>query len=113
MSKIKDINLALEDQANKIGFLNLQQALQAGCEVDWESIPPRLVEPLTAAHEAWLKEREEALAAIGRLKSSMENIYGEDFTPEIAAIAIDGDPDKVFRYLDVLKIEKFVKESND
>lgn len=140
MSKIGNYNMELEeelrDQLNKPGFETLQDALNAG----WEVLP--LLDPVTGetshhlqriddmkffvndsvsltdeayeqAHEAWLKEKEEVLAAIDRIKTSMENIYGDDFKPEVAAIALDGDPDKAFRYSEILKIKKFIEEAHD
>lgn len=112
-SKIGSYNLALEEQATELGFESLSQALEAGCVTGGDCDQPRLIEPLTAAHEAWEKEKKEALDAINHLKTSMENVYGDSFKPEIAAIAIDGDPDKAFRYSDVLKIEKFIEEAHE
>lgn len=103
----------LQEQAEELGFETTQQALDAGCVVEGDCNQPRLVEPLELAHRAWEKEKEEALNAINRLKTSMENVYGDDFKPEIAAIAMDGDPDKTFRYLDVLKIKKFIEEAHE
>jgi len=113
MSKIGSYNLMLQEQAEELGFETTQQALDAGCVVEGDCNQPRLVEPLELAHRAWEKEKEEALNAINRLKTSMENVYGDDFKPEIAAIAMDGDPDKAFRYLDVLKIKKFIEEAHE
>lgn len=105
--------MELEEQAAELGFESLEQATDAGCEVNWLGNTAELVEPLELAHRAWEKEKEEALDAINRLKTGMENIYGEDFKPEIAAIAIDGDTDKAFRYSDVLKIKKFIEEAHE
>lgn len=114
MSKISNIAIELEEQANRLGFESLQQALDAGCEVEYGSDGnSELVEPLVAAHRAWEAEKEEVLEAVKRIKTSMENVYGDNFKPEIAAIAIDGDPDKAFRYSDVLKIQKFIEEAHE
>lgn len=113
MSKIGAVRLDLDEQAERLGFESLEMAQQAGCEVEWHGDTAELVEPLELAHRAWEKEKEEALNAINRLKTSMENVYGDDFKPEIAAIAMDGDPDKTFRYLDVLKIKKFIEEAHE
>lgn len=111
--EISNIQMELEEQAQELGFESLEMAQKAGCEVEWHKDSAELVEPLELAHRAWEKEKEESLAAIDRLKTSMENVYGEDFKPEIAAIAIDGDPDKAFRYSDVLRIEKFIEEAHE
>lgn len=110
---MSQIAAELDELAAELGFESLEEAKKAGCEVEWHGNSARLVEPLELAHRAWEKEKEEALNAIDRLKTSMENVYGDDFKPEIAAIAIDGDPDKAFRYLDVLKIKKFIEEAHE
>lgn len=59
MSKIGDIRLQLDEQAEALGFESLEQAQQAGCEIDWDK--PELIEPLEAAHRAWEKEKEDLL----------------------------------------------------
>lgn len=110
---MSQIAAELDQKATELGFESLSQAQEAGCEVEWHEDSAELVEPLELAHRAWEKEKEEALSAIDRLKTSMENVYGNDFKPEIAAIAMDGDPDKAFRYLDVLKIKKFIEETHE
>lgn len=112
-SAIGKINLELEEQAQELGFEGLEEAQEAGCVVEWHENSAELVEPLEAAHRAWEKEKTEVLDAINRIKTSMENVYGDNFKPEIAAISIDGDPDKVFRYSDVLKIQKFIEEAHE
>ena len=69
MSKISDLNLALQEQAEELGFETTQEALDAGYEVDYEArelVNPYVLgsDPQTEAHEAWLKERDEVLKGL-------------------------------------------------
>lgn len=59
MSKLSQLHAELSEQAAELGFESIEQAEQAGYEVDYENA--RLIEPQEAAHEAWLKEREQVL----------------------------------------------------
>lgn len=64
MSKIGAYNLELQEQANELGFETTQQALDAGCVVEGDCNHPVLVEPLTAAHEAWEKKKNDVLEGL-------------------------------------------------
>lgn len=59
MSKIGQLNLDLQEQANELGFSTVQEALDAGYEVDYEC--GTFKDPQEQAHEAWLKEKEEVI----------------------------------------------------
>lgn len=114
MSKISSYNLEIQEQANELGFETTQQALDAGCVVEGDCDHPVLVEPLVAAHRAWEKEKEDALDAINHLKGAIEYLYeGEEFNPETAAVALDGNINMPLRYSDVLKIQKFIEEAHE
>lgn len=73
MSKIGDIRLQLDEQAEALGLESLEQAQQAGCEIDWDK--PELIEPLEAAHRAWEKERDDVLASLNRLHRYLGKVY--------------------------------------
>lgn len=81
MSKIGNLNLELQEQANELGYDTVQEALDNGYEVIQRTMgAPRDLdevdrEPeawyelqkkdeLKEAHEAWLKEREEVLEGL-------------------------------------------------
>lgn len=65
MSKMNKLAMELEEQASELGFESLEQAEQAGYEVDYENA--KLIEPQEAAHKAWLKERDEVLEELKNL----------------------------------------------
>lgn len=71
MSKISQLHAELTEQVAELGFESLGEAEQAGYGVDWEK--GKLISPEEAAHEAWLKERDDILDDLERLK----NIYKE------------------------------------
>lgn len=64
MSKLNEYAIELDEQAGEMGFESLQQALQAGCEVEYGKDTAELLEPLEAAHRAWKKEKEEVLEGL-------------------------------------------------
>lgn len=65
MSKIGNVAMELEDKAAELGFESLQEALDAGCTVEYGSDgQSELVEPLVAAHRAWEKEKEEVIEGL-------------------------------------------------
>lgn len=76
MSKIGDIRLQLDEQAEALGFESLEQAQQAGCEVDWDKI--ELVEPLEAAHRAWEAEKKKVLGYARDIMDSLEDVYQDE-----------------------------------
>lgn len=69
MSKIGKLNLDLQEQANKLGFSTVQEALDNGYEVN---VHGELVEPETVAHEAWLKEKKRVLEGLGAVLNEIE-----------------------------------------
>lgn len=78
MGKIGNIRLQLDEAAERLGFESLEQAQQAGCEVEWHGDTAELVEPLELAHRAWEKEKEEVLKG---LSDCYRCLHG--FPPEI------------------------------
>lgn len=77
MGKIGNIRLQLDEAAERLGFESLEQAQQAGCEVEWHGDTAELVEPLELAHRAWEKEKADVLEDLGHLL----NIY-KDVKPD-------------------------------
>lgn len=78
MSKIGTIHMELEEQAAELGFESLEQATNAGCEINWLGNTAELVEPLEAAHRAWEEERKKVLGYARDIMDSMEGIYQDD-----------------------------------
>lgn len=76
MSKMNKLAMELEEQASELGFESLEQAEQAGYEVDYENA--KLIEPQEAAHKAWLKERDEVLHLLESVKEEIINLNGGD-----------------------------------
>lgn len=65
MSKIGNVAMELDQKATELGFESLQQALDAGCVVEYGSDGnSELVEPLMASHRAWLKEKEDLVKSL-------------------------------------------------
>lgn len=62
MSKISQLHAELMEQASELGFEDLGEAEMAGYEVDWDR--QKLIPPEEAAHNAWVKERDEVLESI-------------------------------------------------
>ena len=65
------IHAELEEQAAELGFESLEQATNAGCEVEWHGSSAELVEPLTAAHRAWEKEKEEVRVGLAMVADNL------------------------------------------
>lgn len=61
MSKIGTIHMELEEQAAELGFENLEQATNAGCEINWLGDTAKLVDPLELAHREWEAEKKKVL----------------------------------------------------
>ena len=76
---MSQIAMELEEKAAELGFESLQQALDAGCEVEYGPAgQSELVEPLVAAHRAWEKEKQEILNVINNPEWMAENMeYGD------------------------------------
>ena len=74
MSKIGNVAMELDQKATELGFESLQEALDAGCEVEYGSDGnSELVEPLVAAHRAWEKEKAEVLEDLKAFANCFEN----------------------------------------
>lgn len=73
MSKIGQIHAELEEQAAELGFESLEQATNAGCEVEWHSNSAELVEPLVAAHRAFEAEKIVLIKGLDRIADRMGN----------------------------------------
>lgn len=68
MSKIGNVAMELDQKAAELGFESLQEALDAGCTVEYGSDGnSELVEPLVAAHRAWEAEKEKVLEGLDYL----------------------------------------------
>lgn len=65
---MSQIAAELDQKAAELGFESLQQALDAGCEVEYGPAgQSELVEPLVAAHRAWEAEKEKVLEGLDYL----------------------------------------------
>lgn len=78
MSKIGDVRLQLDEQAEELGFEGLEQAQQAGCEVEWHGTEAVLVEPLELAHRDWEKEKKKVLGYIRDIQDMLEDVYQDE-----------------------------------
>lgn len=77
MSKIGNVAMELEEKATELGFESLQQALDAGCEVEYGSDGnSELVEPLVVAHRAW--EKEKAIVMGDLMNLMIHQVYDHD-----------------------------------
>ena len=76
MSKMGQLNFVLQEQAEELGFETVQEALDNGYEVDYEK--QVLIDPQEAAHEAWLKEKEEILQKLQKLQRIADFYEGID-----------------------------------
>lgn len=69
---MSQIAMELDEQAAELGFESLQQALDAGCEVEYGPAgQSELVEPLVAAHRAWEKEKEEVRVGLAMVADNL------------------------------------------
>ena len=69
MSKMSQLHAELTEQANDLGFESIEQAQANGCEVDY--LHGVLLPSQEMAHKAWLEERTEVLAELGRLHEGL------------------------------------------
>lgn len=74
MSRIGSYNLELQEQANELGFSTTQEALEAGCVVEGDCDQPKLVEPLTAAHNAAQKQKKEIIDELIALRDDAADL---------------------------------------
>lgn len=72
MSKMSQLHAELSEQASELGFQSIEEAEANGYAVDYEK--GVLVDGQTSAHNEWLKEREEVLD--GLLKLRIDAIQG-------------------------------------
>ena len=71
---MSQIAMELEEKATELGFQSLQQALDAGCEVEYGPAgQSELVEPLVAAHRAWEAEKIVLIKGLDRVADRMGN----------------------------------------
>ena len=73
MSKLNEYAIELDEQAGEMGFESLQQALQAGCEVEYGKDTAKLLEPLEAAHRAFEAEKVVLVKGLDRAMDRMGN----------------------------------------
>lgn len=94
MSKIGNVAMELDQKATELGFESLQEALDAGCTVEYGPAgQSELVEPLVAAHRAWEADKEKVLEGLDYL------LRGYPYSIE--------DAEKIADAI------KFVKEANE
>lgn len=76
---MSQIAMDLEEKAAELGFESLQQALDAGCTVEYGSDGnSELVEPLVAAHRAWEAEKKKVLGYARDIMDSLEDVYQDE-----------------------------------
>ena len=68
MSKIGRVNLALQEEANELGYDIVQEAIADGWEANEIAATLTKKDELEQAHEAWLKDREHILEVIRQLR---------------------------------------------
>lgn len=69
---MSQIAMELDQKATELGFQSLQEALDAGCVVEYGSDGnSELVEPLVAAHRAWEKEKEEVRVGLAMVADNL------------------------------------------
>ena len=78
MSKIGTIHMELEEQAAELGFESLEQATNAGCEINWLGNTAELVEPLELAHREWEAEKKKVLGYARDIMDSLEDVYQDE-----------------------------------
>lgn len=100
MSKIGTIHMELEEQAAELGFESLEQATNAGCEINWLGNTAELVEPLELAHREWEKEKQKVLIEAKEIQKFFHEY--DDRAPEFKGITSYAD-----------NIVKFIKEAHE
>lgn len=88
MSKMSNINLALQEQAEELGFSTVQEAIDNGYDVVYSVEKSKLISPQDQAHEAWLKERAGVLADL-RYMLDEETPLGDQDKIDALSRAID------------------------
>ena len=84
MSKIGNMNLELQEQAEELGFETVQEALDNGYEVDYfkdspdkddlDYHPELVFKGQEQAHKAWLEEKEYTIAGLKNAKDFIETL---------------------------------------
>lgn len=70
MSKMSNYYLDLQEQANELGFDTVEEAFDAGYEVDKGELKPKKDEQ-EKAHEAWLEEKEKVINELAILSDNL------------------------------------------
>lgn len=80
MSKMGNLVLELQEQANVLGFSTVQEALDAGyVEAGGQLFR---TDPQEQAHKAWLKEKDEVLKGLDEIARYFESMgYPENYVP--------------------------------
>lgn len=74
---MSQIAMELDQKAAELGFESLQEALDAGCTVEYGPAgQSELVEPLVAAHRAW--EKEKAIVMGDLMNLMTHQVYDRD-----------------------------------
>ena len=71
--------IALQEQAEELGFETIQEAIDAGYEVEYHTHGNhKLVKPkdeLEKAHEAWLEEKEQLLERLEKQRDTFDKLH--------------------------------------
>lgn len=93
---MSQIAAELEEKATLLGFESLQQALDAGCEVEYGPAgQSELVEPLVAAHRAFEAEKIVLIKGLDRIADRMGN-------------GIEPEDNELIEH-----VKKFIKEAHE
>lgn len=72
MSKIGNLNLELQEQANELGYSTVQEALDNGYTITYNETGQWLIsDGQEEAHEAWLEEKRQVLADLAAVADSL------------------------------------------
>lgn len=71
MSKMSQLHAELSEQAYKLGYASLENAMADGYVADYEK--GTLVDGRELAHNDWLKRKEEILDNLGQLQVCLSN----------------------------------------
>lgn len=80
MSKMSDIQLDLTEQANNLGFEDIEEAEANGYKVDYNgdewTLRPDVDKAYEERHKEWEKERDEVLSIIESVKEDIVELNG-------------------------------------
>lgn len=110
MSKSDQMYMDLEEQATKLGFIDLEDAKRHCYEIVGTELKFNAEKAMSQAHEDHMAKKEKALECLKNIAKSIQFLYGEAFNPDTAMVSLDGDTDNPIKYSDIQEVISYIED---